>query len=131
MLKIVPLREKKILDELNMQSGYDAGYAYCLYHDDLISGYILYNLTSDCCEIIYIMAEDEAYADGLVRSVLSNMCNFNIDKAIFGQDVDKSMLVSMGIIKSVDSDIDSINSLFDGSAKCNKCNSCSRCKLAY
>lgn len=133
MLRIIPLKDEKILGELVQQSGQDAMFAYCLYSRDFMEAYILYDIVDDCCVIRFIMANDAAYADGLVRAVLASCMDINIDTAVISDNVDIDRLVKHGILPAGTRTVDSIEKLFSSGCGKNGCAGCAgaaTCQMA-
>lgn len=126
MIKMIPVNDAATLADMNRQCGVEvaAKSGYCLYEDDKINGFILYNVTHDYGEIIAVNAANDTYVDGLVRAVLGSLYDIGIDKAGFGEKVDKILLEKIDILVDGKSEITSISRLINGCSGCRGCGDC-------
>lgn len=111
MIKILPLKDIEILKELNAKEATNAQLAFCLYDGEQIDGYILYNVTGDCAELLLVRADDNAMIDGLIRATLASLYDFGINKATFSDKFDLNLLREFKILKQEETMMNSIHSL--------------------
>lgn len=92
MVAMLPLRDRTELDRLNAQAGESCAFAYCLYDEKEIAGYLLYDIQKDEAQIRYVSAADADCFDGLVRAVFSSLLDIHINRARFGERVSQPLL---------------------------------------
>ena len=98
MVQILPLRDRALLERLNQQEHTSAGLAYCLHDAGEITGWLLYDLTSEQGVIHAVHAPDPDAFDGLVRAALASLDDAGIPQASFDPDVDRTLLHSLNLL---------------------------------
>ncbi len=120
MIKILPLRDKQILNSLNLKEGTNAALAFCLYDADEIDGYILYNITEQSGEVVLVKASDDSMVDGLIRAVLASLYDFGINSVTFSDAVDMDIVRKLNIVKPNEITVPSIKDILYNCKNCQK-----------
>lgn len=121
MIKMLPLRDNEKLAELNLQENTTARLGYCMYENEQIGGYILYNLTEEQGIIQAINSPDDMITDGLVRAVLASLFDFGINKAIFNKNLNTEIMDTIQRLNFVKRDEYEIASIEDILYCCKNC----------
>lgn len=100
MIRILPLKDGEELSALNEKEGTAAKLAYYLEIEGVPCDYILYNLTPEQGIIQAISAREDAIADVLVRAVFSSLYDFGINKVIFNNRMDNTLLSRLQFVKA-------------------------------
>lgn len=120
MIKILPLKDEKVLLKLNQKEDTKATLCFCMYESKEIGGYILYNLNENMGIIQAINSPSDMITDGLVRAVFASLYDFGINSAQFNKNIDNECLYRLNFVKAGEYSTNSIKSILYACKNCKK-----------
>ena len=112
MISILPLRDRALLQKLNVTEHTDCSHAYCLYDGGKVTAYLLYDMHEKEAFLAKLGGQwDDNIADGLCRAVFSSLLDLNVDSARFSPAIDRSLTRRLGFTKGESDTVESIRSI--------------------